>query len=107
MQEVGQLALTVRACQPSRGQIELVQSLAQHGQHTLRLPNGTQLAQLRTARIKGIVIAGKPSQFVETQPNGAGCQCGAHQAHVLRCGDSPQPMHQIMGHNTVKYRVFV
>ena len=107
VQKVGQAPLTIRLLQPTRGQIQLVQSLAQHGQHALRLPDMVQRAQLLAARVQHVVVGGQAQQFVQRQADGACRQTGAHAAHVQRLGHGVQPVQQVLRFAAVKHRIFV
>ena len=107
MQKVGQPPLTVGCWTPARRQLQLVQCLAQHGQHALGAPNRAQLAQLFAALVKGFIVMRQPSQRVQAQPQGGGGQSGTHQAHVLRVGHGAQPVHQVGRLLAFKHRVAV
>ena len=107
MQKVGQATLAIGRVVPLCGQGELVQGLAQHGQHALGLPDGAQRAQLFAALVKGLVVVGQPAQRVQAQAQRGGGQAGAHQAHVLRVGHGAQPMNKVVRLGAVKHRVAV
>ena len=107
VQEVGQAPLAAGLGQPARGQAELVQRLAQQGQHALRLPDAVELAQLQAARIEGLVAGGQPGEFIERQPQGARGQTGAHLARIERIGHGLQPVQQVARLVAGEHRVLV
>ena len=95
------------AGQPACRQIEPVQGLAQHAEHTLVLPDAVQLAQQLAAGIKRLVIAGQVQQLGHRQADQPGGQRGACQPGVERRSHRPQPAQQVVGLVAVEHRVFV
>ena len=107
VQHIGQAALAPGVSQPARRQAHAVQGLAQHGQHTLALPDAVQRAQQLALRIKGLVVGGQPGEVVQRQAHEAGGQAGAHGAAVQRVGHGAQPEQQILGFGAGEHRLLV
>ena len=107
VQKVGQAAFAARLLQPARGQPQLVQALAQHGQHALGAPDGLQGAQLRGACVQRVLVVRQLLQLGQRQADGAGGQAGAHAACVQRRGHGVQPVQQVTRLGAGKHRVAV
>ena len=107
VQHVGQAPLAAVVAQPARGQIELVQGLAQHGEHALAAPDGVQRAQLGAALLEGLVVVGQRGQLVQAQADEAGGHASTQQAGVLRIGHGLQPPDEVVCLVAVEHRVAV
>ena len=93
MQKIGQPALTVegalgrvrlRLAQPARWQVEAVQGLAQHRQHTLAAPDTVQKLEVLALGVEGLVVIGEIRKLGDRQVQGPGGQRSAREPQIQR-----------------------
>ena len=107
VQHIGQAPLAVGLRQPAGRQVQQVQGLAQHRQHTLAQPDPVELSQLLDALLEGRVVLPQLRQLGQRQADGGGGQRRAGAAAVQRVGHCLQPAQQIGSLGTGQHRILV
>ena len=107
VQQVGQAALALFFSQQTGRHLEGCKQPAQHGQHTLLLPQHAEVAEPLHMRFPAQLVLVQLLQVLPGNAHAAGGQCRTQQAVAGGLGAGPQDAQQVGGFFAFEYRVAV
>lgn len=95
MQQIGQYSLAIVTPHQPLRQLEVLQQLAQHRQHTLALPALAIVAELHDAALPGTLVEIELLQLAQRQPQRRAGQRCTQRSILIRLSAGTQPQQQV------------